>query len=473
MTFGQFLSMVGARWRLVAAIVALVTLTALGVSLMLPKQYEATASLVFDMRPDPVAPGGYDSLSWPVYLATQVQILESERVAERVVDALGMKSDGALRERWSKAGELGSYEAWLTTLVRKSLNVRLTRETNVIRVGYKASDAQSAAKAANAVVQGYLDTVLDMRVNPARQYSTMFEQRAKELRTQLEKAQANLSAFQRQKGIVANDERLDVETARLNELSAQLVALQAVAAESSGRQSAVARTIEQSPDVQASPLVSSLKGDLLRQEARLQELNSRLGDAHPQVVEARANIAALRSRIDGESRRVAGSVGVTNTINRQREAEIRAAYETQRQRVLRLKEVRDESQVYQREVDAAQRALDAVMTRFNQSALESQSTQSNASVLAQATSPLLPTSPRIVLNTLVAAFLSSLAAVALAVMLESMNRRVRSVEDVTQALGVPVLGSLPVADRTVTFGGKAAQPALAQRVLGQLPLSRP
>jgi polysaccharide biosynthesis transport protein len=472
MTFGQFLSMIAARWRLVVALVAATTLGALAISLLLPKQYMATASLVFDMRPDPVSPAGYDSLSWPVYLATQVQILESDRVSERVVNALGLKNDAALREAWTAAGQLGSFEGWLVERVRRSLDVKLARETNVVRVNYKSNSPQFSAKAANAVVQGYLDTVLDMRVNPARQYSNMFEVRAKELRAQLEKAQGNLTSFQRQKGIIANDERLDVETARLNELSAQLVALQAVAAESSGRQSAVARTIEQSPDVQANALVSGLKGDLLRQEARLQELNSRLGDAHPQVVEARANINALRSRIESESRRVAGSVGVTNTINRQREAEIRAAYESQRTRVMRLKEVRDESQTYIREVDAAQKALDAVQSRFNQSALESQSTQSNASVLTQATAPLLPSSPRIVLNTLVAAFLSSLLAVALAVLLESMNRRVRSVEDVTQALGVPVLGSLPVADRASGVFGTKPAPALPRRVLGQLPLSR-
>ena len=63
------------------------------------------------------------------------------------------------------------------------------------------------------------------------------------------------------------------------------------------------------------------------------------------MVEAKASIAELRSRLDAETRRVTGGVGVTNTINRQREAEVRAALEAQRAKVLRLKAVRDEGAV--------------------------------------------------------------------------------------------------------------------------------
>lgn len=474
MTFGQFLSMVAARWRLVAAIVILAVAAALGVSLALPKQYTATASLVFDIKPDPVSSTGYDGLSWPAFLATQIQILESDRVARRVVGALGMGDDPANRAVWQQStkGE-GEFEGWMAGVLRRNLDVRLTRESNVVTVSYKAADAQVAARVANAFVKAYMDTVIDLRVDPARQYSSFFDNRAKELRQQLEAAQAKLSAFQRQKGLIGTDERLDIENARLNELSAQLVALQALSAESTSRQSqALARGADQLPDVQTNALVSGLKADLLRQEARLQELNSRLGDAHPQVVEAKANISALRSRIEAESRRVASGVGVTNTINRAREAEIRAAYEAQRQRVLRMKENRDEALMYQREVDAAQRALDAVLARYNQSSLESTNTRSNASVLSQASAPLFPSSPKIFLNAFIGLFLGSLVGISLAVVLEMLNRRVRNAEDVTQAIGLPVLGVLPRPDRGGLFGGAAAQPLLARRVLGQLPAPR-
>ena len=86
------------------------------------------------------------------------------------------------------------------------------------------------------------------------------------------------------------------------------------------------------------PVIGALKSDLSRNEARLQELNSKFGDNHPQVQEAKANIAELRSRIDAETRKVTGGVGVTNTINKQREAQVRRELDAQRAKLLQLKQ---------------------------------------------------------------------------------------------------------------------------------------
>ena len=91
-----------------------------------------------------------------------------------------------------------------------------------------SSDSVKAAKMANAFVQAYLDVSLGLKVDPAKQYSTFFDNRSKELRANLERAQAKLSAYQREKGIIANDERFDIENARLGELSTQVVGLQEV-----------------------------------------------------------------------------------------------------------------------------------------------------------------------------------------------------------------------------------------------------
>ncbi len=153
------------------------------------------------------------------------------------------------------------------------------------------------------------------------------------------------------------------------------------------------------------------------------------------MVEAKANIASLRSKVDAEIRRVTSGVGVSSNITRQRVADVRASLEAQRAKVLRLKAVRDEGSVLLRDVESAQRAFEQVMQRFNQSSLESQNTQSNINLLTAATPPLEPSSPKIILNTALAIFLGLLLAVGVALLLELMDRRVRSVEDVAGALG--------------------------------------
>ena len=114
---------------------------------------------------------------------------------------------------------------------------------------------------------------------------------------------------------------------------------------------------------------------------RLQELSTRFGDNHPQVVESRASLTELRSRLDQETKRVTGGVTVSNTINRQREADVRRSLDEQRAKVLKMKSVRDQGTVIMQDVGNAQRAYDAVLQRFTQTNLEGQATQSNVNLL--------------------------------------------------------------------------------------------
>lgn len=467
MTFGQFIAICRARWRIAFLVFSLAVGVTVGVTLLLPKQYTGAASLVVDVKPDPVSAMTFSAAVVPGFMATQADIIQSDRVALRVIRDLKLTESPQIREQWQEATEgQGTIEQWLVDFLQRKLEVRPSRESNVISIAYKAPDPRFAAALANAFAQAYVGTTLELKVDPARQYTSFFDVRSKEARDALERAQGKVSAFQREKGIIATDERLDVENARLNELSSQLVQIQAIASESGSRQNqAQGVSGDRMQEVLNNPLVSSLKADLARSEARLQELNSKLGDNHPQVVEAKANIAELRSRIDAEIRRVTGGVAVTNTINRQREAQLSKELENQRAKVLRMKAVRDEGQVLAREVENAQRAYDAIMARLTQTSLESQTTQSNVNILSTATPPAEPSSPKIVLNTALAIFIGLLLAIGAVLVLELIDRRVRAPEDVLASLGLPVLGYLPKPNARRFSSGKRLS-LMQQRVIG-------
>nr|WP_316643899.1 chain length determinant protein EpsF [uncultured Roseateles sp.] len=464
MSFGQFISILRARWVVALVLLGITASVTLVVSLLLPKQYAAVATVVMDSKPDPVAAFNTGALLLPSVIATQVDVIESDRVALRVVRDLKLADNPQIRDQWKEETKgQGSVELWLADSLKKKLEVKPSRESNVINVTYKSPDPKFAAGLANAFVRAYLSTTVELRVDPARQYSSFFENRAKEAREALEKAQTNLSAFQREKGIIANDERLDVENARLNELSSQVVGLQAITAESSSRQTqAQGSSADKLQEVLGSQIVGGLKLDLTRAEARLQELSAKLGDSHPQIVELKANIAETRQRMDAETKKITGGVTVSANINRQREGEIKNALEAQRVKVLRLKEVRDEGAVLTREVESAQRSYDAVLARLNQSSLESQATQSNISVLSEATPPMEPAGPKVVLNTILSIVLGTFLGIAAALVLELMDRRVRSPEDLSESLGVPVLGALP---KPMAKRNLALRSSMQQRLL--------
>ncbi len=445
MTIGQFLSILKARKWVALLVFALVVATTVVVSLLLPKQYTGTASVVVDVKPDPVSAMAYPAGMSPGFMATQVDILTSDRVVLRVIRDLKLLDNPQLREEWqAEAKGKGSIEQWLVDVLRRTLDVRPSRESNVISISYRSPDPRFAAGLANAFALAFIATTLELKVDPARQYSSFFDVRSKDAREAVERAQGKVSAFQREKGIIATEERLDVENARLNELSSQLVQMEAIASESGSRQTqALGAAGDRMQEVLNNPVIGSAKADLTRGEARLQELNSKFGDNHPQVIEAKANIAELRLRIDAETRRVTGGVSVTNTINRQREAQVRKELDAQRAKVLRMKAVRDEGQVLVREAENAQRAYDAIMARLTQTSLESQTTQSYVNVLSTAAPAAEPSSPKILLNTILSIFVGALFAVGVALMLELLDRRVRTPEDVVAGLGLPVIGVMP------------------------------
>jgi polysaccharide biosynthesis transport protein len=444
MTPRQLFALVRARWPLVLVCLLLCSTAAALISLRLPKSFVATASVVLDVKPDPISPLMYPGLTSPAYMNTQVDVLNSPRVALRVIHDLKLADDPLRRARWqAKTGGQGSLDQWLVPSVQGGLSVKPSRESNVISVAYKAVDPAEAARMANAFVRAYVATSLELRVAPAREYAGYFDSQTQAALDRLEAAKAKLSAFERDKGILATDERLDVETQRLNELSSQLVAMQALAVESSSRQSQAQQSAERLPEVLGNSVVVQLKSELGRAEAQLRELGSRLGDNHPQVIEAKANVGALRARLEGETQRVSGGVTVTSNINQRRVAEVRAALDSQRDKVVQLKSARDEAGVLMREVETTQRAYENISTRLTQTKLESQSTLSNISVLTEASPPLVAAAPNIKLNTLMAALGGLVMGLGLALVLELRDRRVRNADDLTGMLPLPLLGLLP------------------------------
>ncbi|MCL2644076.1 MAG: chain length determinant protein EpsF [Betaproteobacteria bacterium] len=465
MTFQQFLLILKARRWVIVAILASVVLLTLTVSLLMPKQYTATATLVVDMKVTDPLLGVPQALQG--YLATQIDIIGSERVALRVVALTGMDRVGEYRELWRAetggGGGDSGFRVWLAALLKKRLDVRpsTTRESNIINISYQAPNPAFAAAIVNAFAQAYIETNLELKVNPARQYKDWFDRQTKEVREDLEAAQRKLSAYEQEHGILSGDGRFDVENMRLAELNSQLSMAQGQHAEGSARHSQVG-SAETLPEVLANPVVASLRTELARLETDRGQLSERLGENHPMMRELNEKIAEQRLRVATETQRVASSLGTTSRISTARIKEITEAIERQQARVLELKKHRDQFAVFQRDIENAQKAYDLVTQRLAQTNLESQTQQTNISVLTPATPPTGHSSPKIVLNTIISVFLGILLGTGVALLLELSDQRVRGSEDLVQNMGIPLLGVVPGLVKPRRFGFRASRrPAVA------------
>jgi chain length determinant protein EpsF len=425
-----------AHYKAALVMFVLVAIATAALVYFLPKRYTAQASLVFDVKSvDPLQ--GALLPVMPGYMATQIEIIRSNRVAITVIKLLKLDEAPSVKQQWTEdTGGKGNIDDWFAERLLRGLSVAPAALSNVITVAYTSGDPAFAALVANSFARSYIDANIDLRTDPARQYARWFDEQGKSMRENLEKAQSRLSAFQQQKGIVAKDEQVDAETGILNNLTMQLTSVEGQTVEAQSKQTASADTL---PEVQQSTNVQGLRSTIALKEAALQDAAGNLGKNHPQYLRMQAEIAALRKQLEVEAQKVSSGFGTSRSVSKDRERELRAAIAAQKRKVLEMKTDRDQLAVLQRDVDAAQSAYDGVVRRYNQSNLESQVTQTNVSVLNSAVEPLDPSSPnvpRIILLGLAGALL---AAMGIAYLLEMLNRRVRSVEDLSDMLQLPVL----------------------------------
>jgi capsular polysaccharide biosynthesis protein len=110
-------------------------------------------------------------------------------------------------------------------------------------------------------------------------------------------------------------------------------------------------------------------------------------------------------------------------------------------KLLDLKRQHDEIDLLKAEVATAQKAYDAATMRYTQTNLASRGSQTNVVVLNPAVEPIEPSSPRVFRNLLVGIIAGLVLGLNLVVAIEVLDRRVRSVEDLSSEVALPVLAT--------------------------------
>lgn len=439
MNFTQLLRILWARRKLVVGTTAAAFLLAVIAHLVMPSTYIATTSLVVDTKGvDPVTGANGPSQSAAAMLATQVDVITSRAVALQVVDELKLTETQE---------EQRSRDAWANKLLQ-GITVKPGSDSNVLRIKFEGPDPDFAAAVVNSFAGAYVRKNLDLKLDPAKRQSAWFDEQLRSMRGNVESERENLSEFQRKNGILAAEERLDVENARLEDLSRQLVAAQRDAQEAQARaRQADSSTgddrLSESPDIMSSGLVQSLKGDLVRAESRLADLSSRYARNHPQYIAANAEVRELRAKIQGEIQRTRGALGQSVQIAQQQVANLQRAFDEQKLSILKLKRQRDELAVRSREVDTAQGAYDQALQRASQLRLESQLSQTSIAVLDPALPPAGPAGLGLMLTAVLALVFGSLLGAAAGLLLEMVDRRIRAGDDLLQLSGIEVLAEIP------------------------------
>lgn len=449
MDLNQFILALRARRKAFFIAFAATVFTAIAVALIVPKKYVATATLMADARDEQaMSPIRMSPRERAGYYQTQIDLLTSSRIATQVAKDLKLAQRPGWREAWeSDTGGQGQIEDWIATQLREKVLVD-TSVSNLLLVNFASDNPRFAAEVANGFANAYLNVALQLRTEPTREAAVWFDDQLKILRTQVVQGQTKLNAYQKQKGILVEDARVDVESTRLTELSTQLMAARNATLDAQARYKQATEILESGvspdaiPEVLANPYINTLKTDLGRIEGRIEQENATLGANHPQVLRSAAEVQGLREKLKTETKKLVAGLGNAVEQSRKRERDLQAAIEAQNQRLLALKDWRIEMAGMTREIEAAQRSYDAVLARYMQNKIDSAAKSTNVMLLAPAIEPLKPVHPKLGLISGLALVLGLLLATGIVYVLEMLDRRVRSRHDLESRLAVPSLGRL-------------------------------
>lgn len=473
MTFQQLLAILRARFKVIA-IAALTGLAlAVLVTMMLPDQFKADASLMVSVRQPAGNPdSGVPASLYDGFVATQMDLVTSQAVAVEAVRELKIldrperqaefkralrgptgpvsvlksvieRFGGEEEEKKTRAPEV-EERIWADRL-RTRVTPRNGANSSIIDISFVSADPKVSEEVVNAFAKAYLRTVVALNVGPAQENARWFDDQVQTLAQDLEQAQAELSEYQREEGIVATDERLDTEQAKLMELSSQLTQVQAEAIEIQSRKDQAARFAATggdaglSPDVLDNPMVLHLKQQISEQQAKLNELSGRVGRNHPTYKQTVAELGSLRQRLQDEIQTISASVGASAKSIEQRERDLTRAVSAQKRKLLDMRATRDRVEVLRARVENAQQMYDNALKRVSEARMESHSTQSNISLVNPAVAPVTASGPKHGRHIVLGFAAGLLLGIGLALWREVQERTVRTGADVRAGLGLPVL----------------------------------
>ncbi len=468
------------RW-MIALIVALALTIGVVSTVTSPDEYTTTTTVNFDLKNsgNPFARSGAVDGS---FIATQVDLIASKTVAQRVVDNLSEENyervklsiwndytltDTALswmrrkvepllemfsKEEVIESGEVSAENgskpveySWMVGSILARLTVTPIIGSSNVELSYVSIDPKVAALIVNEIASEFRKYSIERGTKPAERTSAWLDEQIATLRGRLEDAQTKLTKFQQENEVIASDDRLDVEQVKLQQLTTQLGDQQQQTKELESRwqqiKASEGDSLSTIPQIINDPSIRNIKAELRELERQLTEVSSKFGENHPQYKSVVAELRNVRGKFSREVRSIAESAEKEAKLAKKTEETLAKALQDQKTLVLKLKDQKDMISVLEREVESQRETYNAALDQYNQSNLRSLVSQANVDVVDFAAPPKNPSGPSLVTNIIVSIFLGLVLAIGIVFLKEFFNRKIRCKEDVfitdeTRLLGV-------------------------------------
>ena len=417
------------------------------------------------------------------FLNTQFEVLKSQSLARRVIDALELTvhpyfvvaedDDFSLSSTLLKAlpdaltawfepysvdsdngrQEFNPQELKLRSLVSKlsaMMSVSPVRNTQMVNISFEAKDNRLAALLANSFARIYIEYQMATRLDMTSDANSWLSQRLSTIREKLRASETALQAFKEKEKLIEAGGVTGLISKQLEKLNQDLIAARSTLSslEAAHRQIKQVRSDDYQdyfsiPVVLRDDLVSQLIKDQSRADQVLKSLGQRYGHKHPKIISAKASLEAVNFALEQHV------LSVVKGIERQYQLALSSEASTQKMLVDTQQDLhktnRKEHQlrILEREVAANRQLYDLFLNRIKETTESTNINQTPARVIDDARPSFVPIKPRKRLIVIIAGFLGLGFGILMAFIFELLDNTMKSVADVEERVGLPMLGALP------------------------------
>lgn len=401
------------RWTVVAFFLIVVTVVAV-VTWTARPVYQSTVQLLID-RDNPNVVSIQEVLAVDAtatdYYQTQYEILKTEMLARRVIALLDLTNAAEFAAAppnpvlewirgWFPAGTetssnpspdsaAAARERQVVRAFLERVEVKPIRNSRLVKVSVNGYDPALAARMANALADEYISYNLEAKLGAAQRATNWLTGQVDEMQAKVRASEDALEAYK-----VAVPAQVMAEVETPNGL----------------------RQLESRPEVVNNAFIQGLKGEEIKLAAKEAELSKKFGPKHPQMIQVRTELAALRGNLDKEVRRLLGAVKVEDA---------------------------PQFQLLKREAETNRQIYEVLLKRHKETTLTESIPRNNIQVVDPAVLPDGPTKPRKRMNMVLAVVIGLVGGMGLAFFVEYLDNSIKSSEDVERILGFPLLGLVP------------------------------
>jgi len=395
-------------------------------------------------------------------LQTQVNILQSDSVLERVIAKLNLEKELSLQEArggfsaWRKA--LGLPESRTTSpreealrLVTKNLTVKTKVNTRLVDILYDSANPQLAADFVNALTTEFIQQNVEARWKTTQQTGDWLTHEMADVRRKLEKSEDDLQSYAHSSGLLFTTEKVGSQLLEDNVAEEKLRQLQEQLSKAHGDRVATQSTYESASTAPPQSLPQVLDDRTLGQynikltdlRRELAEISSSLTPANPAVKKVQAQVTTLESAVEKERNSDIERIKNEYESAHRRESLLAANYASQASLVSDQAAKVAHYNILKSDVDSNRQLYDSMLRNVQEAGMTSALRASNIRVVDSAVPPTHPYKPSLVSNSALGLLVGTIFGLVFVMVRERADRSIQAPGEAALSLGVPELGVIP------------------------------